>query len=480
MLHSFPKPLAIKSLIAGSLALTITACDTTTYQVSQNKNNPMNIIMVVADGMGPVYPTAYRYWQDDVNTDIVETTIFDQMYVGTSSTYPSTHKPKLPSEKTAPVSTRNPYVTDSAASATALATGFKTYNGAIGVDIDKNPLETVLERAKSLGKKTGIAVTSQIVHATPASYIAKNESRRNYNAIADHYFDSKTNEQFKVDVMFGGGTKYFQREDRNLVTEFKNAGYQYIDSFQKLNSLVPKKPVLGLFAEVALPAKIDASQPNQLKAMTQAAVKQLENDNGFFLLVEASQVDWGGHSNDVAYAMGEMADLAATMEYLNDYVKQHPDTLVVLTADHNTGGMSVATNGKYKWQPEFLDNLKMTPKSLAESLILGPKDQQYIESQLGFSLSESEFNYFSTIKLEQQAKAAELKLEDSKNNKQLVTRYYNYIKEIIDLRTNTGWTSSGHTGMDVPVYAVGNNANSFSGYQDNTDIANKIFGLLDK
>ena len=151
----------------------------------------------------------------------------------------------------------------------------------------------------------------------------------------------------------GGGTKYFIREDRDLVSEFKNAGFQFIDSYEALNSTTTSQPLLGLFAPVGLPWALDDVQPNRLSAMTKTALSHLENDNGYFMLIEASQVDWAGHGNDVASAMAEMADLASTLKMLETYVENNPDTLVVLTADHSTGGMSIAANGEYKWDPSL-------------------------------------------------------------------------------------------------------------------------------
>ena len=127
---------------------------------------PKNIIMVVGDGMGPAYTTAYRLFKDNPNTKAIEPTVFDNILVGRSSTYPA----KI-----------SGFVTDSAASATALATGHKSYNGAIGVDVDVKPLETVMEYAKSIGNSTGLVVTSQINHATPASYAAHVKQRKMYD-----------------------------------------------------------------------------------------------------------------------------------------------------------------------------------------------------------------------------------------------------------------------------------------------------------
>ena len=148
-----------KLISAVFVTLALTACTTTentnitssnTSVLTKSENSPKNIIMIVGDGMGPAYTTAYRYFNDNPETKIIEETVFDRLLVGMASTYPARV---------------SGYVTDSAAAATALATGVKSYNGAIGLDVDKNPVETVLERAKKQGKKTGVVVTSQVNHA---------------------------------------------------------------------------------------------------------------------------------------------------------------------------------------------------------------------------------------------------------------------------------------------------------------------------
>ncbi len=408
---------------------------------------PKNVIMVVGDGMGPAYTTAYRYFADDVSTKEVETTVYDRLLVGMASTYP------------APVSG---YVTDSAAGATALSSGVKTYNGAIGVDVDKKPVQTVLEWAKHKGLKTGVAVTSQINHATPAGYAAHNESRKNYNQIADSYFDDRTDGNFTADVMLGGGQQYFQREDRDLVSEFKQAGYQYVDAMDALGNLVPGKPALGLLAPVGMPWALDMPGQQRLPQITQAAVKQLENDKGFFLLVEASQVDWGGHANDIGAAMGEMHDMAVTLEWLEAYINAHPDTLMVVTADHSTGGMTIAKGGKYEWQPHWLNNLKASPESIAKTLSQSKQLAQDAEQLFGFSLTTEEINALLALAGQDQK------------------AWYTGVKHLLDERTHTGWTTGGHTGIDVQVFAKGPGSEQFAGHLDNTDIAKTLFHLLGK
>ncbi|MDC8830359.1 alkaline phosphatase [Alteromonas sp. chi3] len=436
------------AVVAATFALSacVNTTDNAAASVKSNSAKPKNIIMIVADGMGPAFTTAYRNFRDDPATPVVEPVIFDDIFVGNASTYP------------AQVSG---YVTDSAASATALAAGIKSYNGAIGVDVNKQPVTSVLQRAKQLGLKTGIAVTSQIVHATPAAYMAHNESRQNYNALADSYFDDRIDGNFVANVMLGGGTKFFERTDRNVTAQFIEAGYTYVDTYDKLATVPAGENVLGLFAPVGLPWVLDDSRKNRLAYLTKHAIKHLENDNGFFLLVEASQVDWAGHSNDIAAAMGEMHDLNLTLELLYDYVQSHPDTLVVLTADHSTGGLTIGANGDYRWDPKWLQNLQQSPAEIAKALSDADDPVSMVSTAFGFDLTDEEAA--QVIALAQLAS-----LKDKLQG----------IQTLLDVRSNTGWTTSGHTGVDVEVFAFGAASNHFLGQYDNTYIAKKLFNLL--
>lgn len=435
--------------ICSSLALSLSLH--ANEQVTPKKASPVkNIIMIVGDGMGPAYTTAYRYYNDNPATAAIEETVFDRHLQGMSSTYP------------APVSG---YVTDSAAGATALSTGIKSYNGAIGVDVDKKPIKTVLEYAKEIGKKTGVVVTSQVNHATPASYITHNEYRRNYNAIADSFIDNGIN----VDLLLGGGTQYFEREDRNLVNEFKANGFQYITQYEQLANIKANKPLLGLFAPVGLPWALDDTNKHRLSTMTKAATAHLENEHGYFMLVEASQVDWAGHSNDIASAMAEMDDLAQTLIFLEKYVEQHPDTLVVLTADHSTGGLTLGANGKYIWQPAEFKGMEQSSHFVAQFVAENNYTAKELAKMLTFELTEEQLAQLQEIK-----KIPLKELTQAKKIKKL----YKKINHFISQQSNTGWTSGGHTAIDVPVFAFGKKHHKFKGKIDNTDIAKTIFKLL--
>lgn len=399
---------------------------------------PKNIVIMIGDGMGPSYTSAYRYYKDNPNTEEVEQTVFDRLLVGMASTYPAN---------------MSGYVTDSSAAATALATGVKSYNGAVSVDIQKRPLPTILEKAKSLGLSTGVAVTSQINHATPAAFLAHNESRKNYDALALSYLETN------ADVFLGGGQKYFPPE---LLAQFIAKGYQHITHFEELTTLTQPK-VLGLFSEVQLPWAIDEKGAKKLSTLTQKALSLLsQNNQGFVLLVEGSLIDWAGHNNDIATVMGEMDEFSNAIEVVEQFVREHPDTLMVITADHSTGGLSIGANGNYNWNPEILRHISASTDTLALTAIKGEQWQTDLSHGLGFELTEEEVSKLNTARMQGLETMAIA------------------IRHLIDKRTDTGWTTEGHTGTDVQVFAAGPASELFNGHQDNTDIANKIFSLLPK
>lgn len=405
---------------------------------TKTPSRPKNIVIMIGDGMGPAYTSAYRYYKDNPDTEEVEQTVFDRLLVGMASTYPAS---------------ASGYVTDSAAAATALATGVKSYNGAISVDTQKQPLPTIFEKAKALGLSTGVAVTSQINHATPAAFLTHNESRKNYEALALSYLETN------ADVFLGGGQKYFSPE---LLAQFKAKGYQHITRFEDLASITQPK-VLGLFAEVQLPWAIDEKDAKKLSTLTQKALNLLsQNDQGFVLLVEGSLIDWAGHNNDIATAMGEMDEFSNAIEVVEQFVREHPDTLMVITADHNTGGLSIGVDGNYNWNPEILRNISASTDTLALAAISGEQWQADLARGLGFELSEAEIAKLTVARMQGLETIAVA------------------IRHVIDKRTDTGWTTDGHTGTDVQVFAAGPASELFNGHQDNIDIANKIFSLLPK
>ncbi|PCC10540.1 alkaline phosphatase [Pseudoalteromonas sp. JB197] len=407
---------------------------------------PKNIIYMIGDGMGPAYTTAYRYFKDDSNTKAIESTVFDTILTGMAHTYPDDHT----------------YVTDSAASATALSSGHKSYNGAIGVDTNKKPVKTMLEIAKERGMTTALVATLQINHATPASFAAHNESRGNYDEIANDYIDNKIAGKLPVDLMLGGGTKYFIREDRNLIEEFKAAGYQYSDDINNLGQIT-QLPAIGLYAEKGLPYAID-EHPNRLARLTTKTLDLLDGQNkeGFFVMIEGSQIDWCGHANDIACAMAEMDDFAKSVEKAKAYVDKNQDTILIVTADHSTGGLTLGAHGQYKWDTEIVKGVKASAGKLT-SLLMDASDLKTVWS----ANTNIEFSSEHQIKLEQAKKMGKKPLNLA-------------IKSIINDASFTGWTTGGHTAVDVQVFAYGKGSEQFTGSQNNTDIADKLIAFIEK
>ena len=413
----------------------------------KNKEEVKNVIFLIGDGMGTSYTSAYRYLKDDPSTKFVDDTAFDPYLVGQQMTYPED-----PSQN----------VTDSASAATAMAAGIKTYNNAIAVDNDESEVKTVLEAAKEKGKATGLVATSEITHATPASFGAHDIARKNMNAIADDYYDELINGKHKVDVLLGGGTDLFEREDRNLTEEFEEDGYSYVTDRQGLLNNKDKQ-VLGLFAPAGMPKMIDRddSVPS-LEEMTESAIDRLKKDkDGFFLMVEGSQVDWAGHDNDIVGAMSEMEDFENAFQAAIEFAKKDKNTLVVATADHSTGGFSIGADGIYNWFGEPIAAAKRTPDFMAQAILDGAGVSETLTEYIDLELTNEE--------IEAVGKAAESKS---------FTEIDNAIETIFDERSHTGWTTGGHTGEDVPVYAYGPSSDKFAGHLDNTDHAKIIFDLM--
>lgn len=440
-------PLAVMTTVAiGSLGGNYLT--TEAKEPKGNNAEIKNVIFLIGDGMGVSYTTAYRYLQDDPETKFADRTEFDKYLVGQQMTYPED-----PDQN----------VTDSAAAATAMAAGIKTYNNAIAVDNDGSKVKTILEAAKEQGKATGLVATSEITHATPASFGSHDENRHNMNAIADDYYDELINGEHKVDVLLGGGADLFIRNDRNLVEEFKEDGFSYVTNKDELLK-DSNDQILGLFAKRGLPKMIDRTDDiPSLEEMTTSAIDRLSRDkDGFFLMIEGSQIDWAGHDNDIVSAMSEMEDFEKAFAAAIEFAKKDKHTLVVATADHSTGGYSIGANGIYNWFGKPINAAKRTPDFMANAIANGADVEETLKEYIELDLTTTEI---------QSVKKAATKKEIDIDNA---------IEKIFDTRTNTGWTTGGHTGEDVPVYAYGPASERFAGQIDNTDNAKIIFDILYK
>ncbi|MBO1626453.1 alkaline phosphatase [Bacillus arachidis] len=442
-------PFAVVTSLALTSAVTwgVTRSDVIKADGKAGDTKIKNVIVLIGDGMGPSYMTAHRYMKDNPKTFEMESTEFDKHLVGTQKTYPEDEHQNI---------------TDSASAATAMSAGVKTYNAAIAVDNDKAEVKTVLEQAKAQGKSTGLVATSEITHATPAAFGAHDISRKNMDAIANDYFDEKINGKHKVDVLLGGGVNNFLRKDRNLTEEFKKSGYSYVtDREQLLND--KSDQILGLFAPGGLDKMIDRNEKApSLEEMTNAAINRLnKNDKGFFLMVEGSQIDWAGHDNDVVSAMSEMEDFEKAFKAAIEFAKKDKHTLVIATADHSTGGFSLGVNGEYNFDANAIKAAKRTPDFMANEIAKGANVEETLKTYIDLQLTPEEIKSVNDI-------------APSKD----VTKIDNAIEEIFNKRSFTGWTTGGHTGEDVNVYAFGPGKYLFTGVQENTNIAKRVFDIV--
>jgi alkaline phosphatase len=282
-------------------------------------NKPTNIILLIGDGMG----VTQVYSGLTVNHGQLNLNKFNS--IGFSKTY-----------------SMSDYVTDSGAGATALSTGNKTYNGAIGVNKDTIPCKTILEYAEEMGLSTGLVSTNSITDATPASFIAHQKSRYNYEAIATDFV--KTD----IDVFIGGGRNNFtvRKDKRNLVQELRDKGYQVVYSMDSIKNIKQGK-LAGLNVPEHNPGFIEGRGEMLPLAATTAINILSNNKKGFFLMIEGSQIDGGAHANNGEYVAREVIDFDRAIGKALEFAEKDGNTLVIVTADHETGGMAIM-EGNYK------------------------------------------------------------------------------------------------------------------------------------
>ena len=324
----------MKKLFIIALFFSLWACDPN--KKSGNDNNiivlpsdtvsftaPKNIILMIGDGMGLTQITAGMY----INGNKLNLEAF--RCIGLHKTYSS-----------------DDLITDSAAGATAFASGMKTYNGAVGVDKDGNPLQTILEEAEQEQMSTGLVVTSSIVHATPACFYAHQKMRSYKEQIALDLLDSD------VDFFVGGGKKYFDRraaDERDLIKELMSKGYNITDFFQKdfADVSINNKKKFGYFTADDEPIPYMQGRDYFVDAC-QSAIKFLDRQEGkgFFLMIEGSQIDWGGHANNSDYIISEMIEFDQAIGKALKFAIEDGETLVIVTADHETGGYAINPGSK--------------------------------------------------------------------------------------------------------------------------------------
>jgi alkaline phosphatase len=289
-----------------------------TFSQKFKSDRPKNVIMMIGDGMGTA-----------------------QIYAGLTANHGQLFLDNFKCVGFSKTQSADNYITDSAAGGTALSAGQKTYNGAIAVNTDTVPVKTILEMAEEKGLSTGLVSTSAITHATPASYIAHQGSRGSYEDIASDFL--KTD----IDVFIGGGYNHFavRADKRDLTKDLQAKGYQVLRNMDDIYKVKSGK-LAGLTA-------IEHNDPAPKRIMslprsTETALNILdENKKGFFIMIEGSQIDWGGHQNNTGYIVREMLDFDQAIGKALEFAAKDGETLIIVTADHETGGFAL-TGGDMK------------------------------------------------------------------------------------------------------------------------------------
>ncbi|KAF9435646.1 hypothetical protein BGZ76_005811 [Entomortierella beljakovae] len=440
-----------------------------------------NIIMMVSDGHGPASQTYarsfYPYYNQTYKSKKPYVSPLDRILVGTSRTRAS-----------------NTLVTDSAAGATAFSCGIKTYNGAIGVDKHGVPCGTILEAAKDLGMLTGMVVTNRVTDATPASF-SSHVLHRGMEAdiavqqIGDYVLGRQ------LDLLMGGGLCSFlpnttqgscRPDNRNLIEERKNFGwsdtlmlnrssFDYYDQLDEVEDPIPL-PALGLFSLGDMNYEIDRdpSKEPSLEEMTRGALKFLkrnaDSNQGFFLMIEGSRIDIAAHYNDPAAHVHEILQYHRAVAVVRKFVADNPDTLLISTSDHETGGFTLGSQDDptrdpdYFWRPEAIVPVKASTEILAQKIV----------NYKGKTMKDR-LHFVKTEILEKNLGITDPTHEELSYLSDPISLYHDiivFLGHAVSRRALLGWTTLGHTGVDVNLYAEGDNdaVKELRGNRENTDI----------
>lgn len=427
-----------------------------------------NVILLIADGAGVAHFTLSRWYNGS------GLLAMDEWTCGLLRTYGA-----------------NIPLTDSAPAATAFATGFKSFTGFVGVlpavapmwgidqqsgtDPESRPLVTVLEAARLAGKATGIAVTCEIPHATPAAFSAHYIRRNNYETIIEQQVYNE------IDVVLAGGAMYLKPQNRkdgeDLTAVLRQKGYQLVRTREEMLGALSGR-VWGLFAEQDIACDLDrsAAEPG-LAEMTAKAIALLRrNKKGFFLMVEGSKIDWAAHDNEPVGVVSEALAFNRAVQTAIAFTRQDGDTAVIVVSDHGCGGLSIGNREENSMEKRpglsaFVDPLQRARHTAegVEKMLLAAADMSadaistLIRREYGLELTVEELaqvqGYFANRHEDQYGLAA-------------------IIGPILSRAAHLGWTTDGHTGEDVPLAIFHPRGYRLTGVVQNTAIAWYIDEIL--
>lgn len=384
-------------------------------------------------------------------------------------------------------------ITDSAAAGTALAAGVKTNNGVIGLLPNGTKVTTLLEQARDHGMKTGIITSTRLTHATPASFISKNPDRDNENAIAEEFVTSH------VDYMVGGGYRHFvnkesgfktkRTDDKDLVSTLKSEGYKTFISEKSTQDFMNYQPhvgdkVFGAFSASHLPYSLDQEQKANTPSLAQLVDKGITllseegQKKGFFMMVEGGRIDHAGHAHDITGNIDDTLAMDEAVKSAMSFYNKHPkETLIVVAADHETGGMGLGFGENYFLKLDQLAKVKQSIEDKTQKLYTGDRAAFYDLISKQFGLTDLTAEEKKTIE-------HSLDVADNKAQKPDEAQWGEYdpaaigVAHVVSQRANIYWTTFAHTGVQVPLSAIGVDAQQFGGFKDNTDVAKTMAKIM--
>lgn len=409
-----------------------------------------NIILMIGDGMGPAHvEIAWLYATKQLGKNLVMTEVMNkgQTAYMVNDTADST-------------------VTESAAAAVQMATGVKVFLRAIGIGPDGKVLKTILEMAKEKGKATGLVTTSGITDGTPAGFIAHVANRSEEEKIAEQLVKSDVN------ILFGGRKGFFvpeaekgrRKDGRNLLDEARQNGYTVVGTAEEMKAAQGEK-ILGLFNPGNMLFEIDrkgSSEPS-LKEMTVEALKVLDrNKEGFFLMVEAGRIDEAAHNHDIAAVISDTLAFDEAIKAAYEYQKGHPDTLLIITADHETGGVAVLPHSQTSKEYvginlEAISKIKGSHEKWGKELGKDPtpeKIKAVIKKNFDIELKDDE------VKV----------IKENTLNKIDPLHFRNSIGFVLRLYHRIGWVSDRHTASPLLLFGIGPGSEKIKGWRHNTEL----------
>jgi alkaline phosphatase len=428
---------------------------------------PRNIILLFADGVGSTQWEFGRYSslrlrkQPFAATDIV----FTRGSLGLLTTHSA-----------------SAMVTDSAAAATAMSTGAKTDHSMIAVTPDRRPVRTALESAKAEGKRIGLVTTSAVYDASPAAFSVHAASRGASQSIVDQYLT------LEPDVLLGAGADYFlptarsgAREDgKDMIAAFATRGYSVARTTEELRTATGGR-LLGLFTDDVEMDRDSAKKPS-VAEMTAAALRALSpsSPGGVVLFVESEDTDTAGHCNDIAALMRALWAFDDALRVALEFQRDNPDTLIIVTGDHETGGLSV-TAARRDPGAASKENVFVAGDAQLEMIGRITRSLDTVANELGEKPSPEALDrlltqHFPGFRLDADLREIILEQRQLERNFTFVTQ--NALSRMVSRQTGIYWGTSWHTSEPAVVGALGPGAEAFRGYQDNTDFARKLRRLL--